>query len=212
MKRSIPRGVPRRIHQNHIRRHSLRHSPRFSWRHSSQHSRCIFLGVSRHISKIFSEAIPEEFLEAFSEAFLERFWLTVFCPKALKTAISFLNFIDTYFVFNLFSNFIRYCFLPGSLINISLLKIVYIRLRTTMAIIFWDCLIICQIFLYPQVKRSVVISNNISIHELLNELSSVLRLEEISGKSEDFHWDAQAFSQNKDFVKKENCIYLQKIS
>ena len=43
-----------------------------------------------------------------------------------------------------------------------------------------------QMFLSPQVKRSMLISNKHCIHELLYELSSDLRLWERSGKSQDF--------------------------
>ena len=42
--------------------------------------------------------------------------------------------------------------------------------------IFWDSLILYQIFFSSQVKRSVIISNKHGIYELPNELSNDLRL------------------------------------
>ena len=39
-----------------------------------------------------------------------------------------------------------------------------------MNIIFWDLLILNQIFFSPQVKRSVIISNKHGIYELPDEL------------------------------------------
>ena len=39
-----------------------------------------------------------------------------------------------------------------------------------MIIIFWDFLIIYQIFLSPQVERNVIISNKHGIYELPHEL------------------------------------------
>ena len=60
---------------------------------------------------------------------------------------------------------------------------------TIIVIIFWDFLIFDQIFLSPQVKRSVIISNKHGIYELPHELSNNWRLRvlgnyEISGKSQ----------------------------
>ena len=60
---------------------------------------------------------------------------------------------------------------------------------TMMDIIFWDFLILCQIFLSPQVKRRVITSNKHGIYELPHELPQDLRLmifgnSEISGKSQ----------------------------
>ena len=45
-----------------------------------------------------------------------------------------------------------------------------------MDIIFWDFLILYQIFFSPQVKWSVIISNKHSIYDLSHELSNELRL------------------------------------
>ena len=42
--------------------------------------------------------------------------------------------------------------------------------------IFWDSLILYQIFFSSQVKRSVIISNKHGIYELPNELPNDLRL------------------------------------
>ena len=60
---------------------------------------------------------------------------------------------------------------------------------TIIVIIFWDFLIFDQIFLSPQVKRSVIISNKHGIYELPHEFSNNWRLRvlgnyEISGKSQ----------------------------
>ena len=44
-----------------------------------------------------------------------------------------------------------------------------------MDIIFWDLLILYQIFLSPQVKRFVIISNKHAIYELPHELPNDLR-------------------------------------
>ena len=49
-----------------------------------------------------------------------------------------------------------------------------------MDIIFWDLLILYQIFFSPQVKRSVIISNEHGIYELPDELPNDLRFEKIS--------------------------------
>ena len=46
-----------------------------------------------------------------------------------------------------------------------------------MDIIFWDFLILYQIFFSQQVKQSVIISNKHGIYELLHELLNNLRLE-----------------------------------
>ena len=43
-------------------------------------------------------------------------------------------------------------------------------------IIFWDFLILYQIFFWPQMKRSVIISNKHGMYELLHELPNDLRL------------------------------------
>ena len=45
-----------------------------------------------------------------------------------------------------------------------------------MFITFWDFLMVEQIFLSPQVKRSVIISNKHGIYELPHELPNDLRL------------------------------------
>ena len=55
-------------------------------------------------------------------------------------------------------------------------KKLYFQKTTIMVIIFWDLLIICQIFLSPQVKRSVIISNKHGICELSHDLLNNLRL------------------------------------
>ena len=47
---------------------------------------------------------------------------------------------------------------------------------------FWDFLILYQIFLSPQVKRSVIISNKHGIYQSLHELPNNLRPYERSGK------------------------------
>ena len=44
------------------------------------------------------------------------------------------------------------------------------RLATTMDIIFWDFLVLYQIFFSPQVKQSVIINNKHDIFELPQEL------------------------------------------
>ena len=51
-----------------------------------------------------------------------------------------------------------------------------VSLSTIMDIIFGDFLILYQIFFSPQVKRSVIISNNYGIYELPHELPNDLRL------------------------------------
>ena len=48
-----------------------------------------------------------------------------------------------------------------------------------MEIIFWDFLIIYQIFFSPQVKRSVIISNKHGIYELPHKLPNDLRLKKL---------------------------------
>ena len=47
---------------------------------------------------------------------------------------------------------------------------------TIIFIIFWDILMVKQIFLSPQVKRSVIISNKHGIYQLAHELLNDLRL------------------------------------
>ena len=47
---------------------------------------------------------------------------------------------------------------------------------TRLYILFWDFLILYQIFFSPQVKRSVIISNKHGIYELPHELPNDLRL------------------------------------
>ena len=47
---------------------------------------------------------------------------------------------------------------------------------TILVIIFWDLLMFYQIFLSPQVKRIVIITNKYSIYQLPNELPNDLRL------------------------------------
>ena len=44
-----------------------------------------------------------------------------------------------------------------------------------MVIIFWDFLIFLQIFLSPQVKQGIIISNKKGIHELPHDLRNNLR-------------------------------------
>ena len=61
-------------------------------------------------------------------------------------------------------------------------------ITTIIDIIFWDFLILYQIFFSPQVKQSVIISNKHGIYELPHELPNNLRLRilwnyERSGKS-----------------------------
>ena len=43
-------------------------------------------------------------------------------------------------------------------------------LATIMEIMFWDFLILYQIFISPQVKRSAIISNKQGVYELPHEL------------------------------------------
>ena len=71
-----------------------------------------------------------------------------------------------------------------------------------------------QIFLSPQVKRSLIISNKYGIYELPHKLSNDLRLRilgnlEISGKSQNFlelQPSAQSSSQNENLsVPAKNC-------
>ena len=47
---------------------------------------------------------------------------------------------------------------------------------TIIFITFWDILMVEQIFLSPQVKRSVIISNKHGIYQLGHELPNDLRL------------------------------------
>ena len=48
--------------------------------------------------------------------------------------------------------------------------------QTILVIIFWDFLMFYQIFLSPQVKRIVIISNKHGIYELPHELPNDLSL------------------------------------
>ena len=48
--------------------------------------------------------------------------------------------------------------------------------QTILVIIFWDFLMFYQIFLSPQEKRIVIISNKRGIYELPHELPNGLRL------------------------------------
>ena len=50
-----------------------------------------------------------------------------------------------------------------------------------MVVIFWDFLMFDQIFLSPQVKRSVIISNKRGIYELPHKLPNDLRLIKVLG-------------------------------
>ena len=57
--------------------------------------------------------------------------------------------------------------------------------------IFWDFLLLCNIFTSQQVKRSVSTCNKQGLYELAHELPNELRLrilknEEMSGKSQKF--------------------------
>ena len=45
-----------------------------------------------------------------------------------------------------------------------------------MDIIFWEFLLLYQIFFSPQVKRSMIISSKHGIYEFLNKMSNNLRL------------------------------------
>ena len=47
---------------------------------------------------------------------------------------------------------------------------------TIMEIILWDFLMLYQIFLLPQVKRSAIISNKQGVYEVPQELPNDLRL------------------------------------
>ena len=47
---------------------------------------------------------------------------------------------------------------------------------TIMEIILWDFLMLYQIFLSPQVKRSAIISNKQHVYELFHELPNDLNL------------------------------------
>ena len=47
---------------------------------------------------------------------------------------------------------------------------------TIMEIILWDFLMLYQIFLLPQVKRSAIISNKQGVYEVTQELPNDLRL------------------------------------
>ena len=62
-------------------------------------------------------------------------------------------------------------------------------LQIIIFIIFWDSLMLYQIFLSPQVKRCAIITYKHSIYELPHELPNYIRVsmpgnEEILGKSE----------------------------
>ena len=52
----------------------------------------------------------------------------------------------------------------------------YINRPTIMEIILWDFLMLYQIFLLPQVKRSAIISNKQGVYEVPQELPNDLRL------------------------------------
>ena len=54
-----------------------------------------------------------------------------------------------------------------------------------LVIIFWDFLMFYQIFLSPQVKRIVIISNKHGIYELPDELPNDLRLKKTRKYQED---------------------------
>ena len=79
---------------------------------------------------------------------------------------------------------------------------------TILAIIFWDVLMFHKIFLSPQVKRIVIISNKHGIYELPNELPNDFRVrilgnQEMSGRSQIFkelYPSVQSSSQNESFV------------
>ena len=64
--------------------------------------------------------------------------------------------------------------LPRKLFGWALLK--QPESHTSMEIIFWDFLIHYQIFVSPQVKQSVIISNKHCIYGLPQELPNDLRL------------------------------------
>ena len=49
-------------------------------------------------------------------------------------------------------------------------------LATILVLKFWDFLMFCQIFLSPQVKRILIISNKHGIYKLPHELPKDLRL------------------------------------
>ena len=53
------------------------------------------------------------------------------------------------------------------------------KYSTTIDIIFWELLLLCQIFFSPQVKRSVSISNTHGINELPDELPNDLTLRDL---------------------------------
>ena len=68
---------------------------------------------------------------------------------------------------------------------------IYIYICSIVVIIFRDFLMFYQIFYSPQVKQSMIISNNHGIYKLLQELLSdlsvrILRNQEIPGKSLNF--------------------------
>ena len=58
---------------------------------------------------------------------------------------------------------------------------------TIIFITFWDILMVEQIFLSPQVKRSVIISNKHGIYQLAHELPNDLRLMESIRKISKLH-------------------------
>ena len=59
-----------------------------------------------------------------------------------------------------------------------------------MVIIFWNFLLFDQIFLSPQVKRSLVISDKYGIYELPRELPNHLKLRILG------NWETQYTSAN----------------
>ena len=64
-----------------------------------------------------------------------------------------------------------------------------LRISTIKEIILWGILSFYQLFLSPEVKQSVIISNKQGVYEMLHELPNDLRLSilgnmEISGKSQ----------------------------
>ena len=51
-----------------------------------------------------------------------------------------------------------------------------------MEIILWDFLMFSQVFLWPQVRQSAIISNKQGIYEFLHELPNDLRLRTLENK------------------------------
>ena len=60
--------------------------------------------------------------------------------------------------------------------SLQCLVILIMLQSTIMDLIFWDFVILYQIFFSPQVKRSVIVSNKHGIHKLPLELPHKLRL------------------------------------